>query len=69
MKKRGEKGGHPDGYNDVCRAGGEKRWGVSEDMKGDLGQTREGEGGEEAAGRMGPVLTAPYSHQRFRSLS
>ena len=69
MKKRGGKGRHPDGDNDVCRAGSEKRRGVSEDVKGDLGQTREGEGGEEAAGRMGPVLTAPYSHQRFWSLS
>ena len=30
-------------------------------MKGDLGRTRDREGGEEAAGRAGPVLTASTS--------
>lgn len=47
--------------NSVCRAGGERRRGVSEGVKGGPGRTRGREGGEEAAGRVGPVLTASTS--------
>lgn len=66
MKEWGGEEGHPDRTTACAELvvrgdSGERRRGVSEGVKGDPGQIRGREGGEEAAGRLGPVLAASTS--------
>lgn len=66
MKEWGGEEGHPDRTTTCAELvvrgdSSERRRGVSEEVKGDLGRTRDREGGEKAAGRVSPVLTASTS--------